>query len=144
MSELTRDWQPSKLGTGVSVKVLRRDAETGGLTVLLRFEPGATFPAHRHPAGEEVFVVEGQVRIGRDRLSRGDYLYTEPQGVHAVSSESGGIILVMLPKPVEIMKDSATTERAGTSGSDAAVAADSMHVPSPLTTPPQRHTLPAH
>jgi len=50
----------------------------------------------------------------------------------------------MLPKPVEIMKDSATTERAGTSGSDAAVAADSMHVPSPLTTPPQRHTLPAH
>ena len=109
MSELIRDWQPSKLGTGVAVKMLRRDEETGALTVLLRFEPGGTFPAHRHPAGEEVFVVEGQVRIGKDRLSRGDYLYTEPQGIHAVSSESGGTILVMLPKPVEIMKDTATT-----------------------------------
>ncbi|MGH7393848.1 MAG: cupin domain-containing protein [Candidatus Rokuibacteriota bacterium] len=103
MSAPIRDWQPSRLGTGISVKILRRDEQTGGLTVLLRIDPGGSFPAHRHPAGEEVFVVEGQVRIGTDRLGQGDYLYTEPQGVHAVWSESGGTILVMLPKPVEIL-----------------------------------------
>jgi quercetin dioxygenase-like cupin family protein len=89
--------------------MLRRDVQTGGLTVLLRFEPGGTFPAHRHPAGEEVFVVEGQVRIGKDRLGQGEYLYTEPQGVHAVSSESGATILVMLPKPVEIIEKGAAS-----------------------------------
>lgn len=104
-----QDWQPSKLGTGVSVKVLHRDEATEAVTVFVRFEPGGTFPAHRHPAGEEVFVVEGQVRIGKDRLTQGDYLYTEPDGVHAVSSESGGTILVVLPKPVEILEKSAAT-----------------------------------
>jgi quercetin dioxygenase-like cupin family protein len=105
MSEPVRDWQPSKLGTGVFVKVLRRDEQTGALTVLLRFDPGGSFPAHRHPAGEEVFVVDGQMRIGKKLLNQGEYLYTEPRGVHAVSSESGGTILVMLPKPVEILAD---------------------------------------
>jgi quercetin dioxygenase-like cupin family protein len=109
MADAVRDWQPSKLGTGVSVKLLRRDEQTGGVTVLVRLDPGGTFPAHRHPAGEEVFVVEGQVRIGNLRLGQGDYLYTEPQGVHALWSETGGTILVMLPKPVEIIKDTATT-----------------------------------
>ena len=112
MGDAIPDWQPSKLGTGVSVKILRRDAQTGGLTVLLRFDPGGTFPAHRHPAGEEVFVVEGQVRIGKDRLNQGDYLYTEPQGVHAVSTESGGTILVVLPKPVEIIDMGKTSQGA--------------------------------
>ena len=97
------EWHASKLGKGVSFKTLRRDEASGAVTVLLRFEPGATFPAHRHPGGEEVFVVDGEVRIGGQRFSRGEYVYTEPDGVHAVSSEPGGTILVMLPKPVEIL-----------------------------------------
>jgi quercetin dioxygenase-like cupin family protein len=109
MAGARQDWQSSRLGTGVSVKVLRRDEQTGALTVLVRLEPGGTFPAHRHPAGEEVFVVEGQVRIGKDRLSQGDYLYAEPQSVHALSSEPGGTILVMLPKPAEIIEKAAAT-----------------------------------
>lgn len=104
MVDAAAEWRSSKLGTGVAVKVLRRDDQSGAITVLLRFDPGGSFPAHRHPAGEEVFVVDGEVRIGKQRLSRGDYLYTEPQGIHAVSSEAGGTILVMLPKPVEILE----------------------------------------
>jgi quercetin dioxygenase-like cupin family protein len=52
----------------------------------LKFEPGATYPAHNHPGGEEVFVIEGDVKLGKDRLSAGDYLYTPPQGKHAVRS----------------------------------------------------------
>ena len=103
MSIQNPEWRPARGGTAVSVKLLRRDAETGAATVLLRFDPGGRFPAHRHPAGEEVFVVDGEVRIGKDRLKQGDYLYAEPDSVHAVSSESGGTILVMLPKPVEIV-----------------------------------------
>ena len=36
--------------TGVSVKVLKFDKETGRApTILLKFEPGATYPAHNHP-----------------------------------------------------------------------------------------------
>jgi len=88
---------------GASVKVLRADTGTGASTSLVRFEAGPRFPAHDHPAGEEVFVLEGDLQIGRDRLEAGDYLYTPPCGTHAASSEGGGVFLVILPTPVEIL-----------------------------------------
>ena len=97
------EWKPGSVA-GVSVKVLRRDKDTGEATSLVRFAPGTRFPAHNHPAGEEVFVLEGEVLIGRDRLKAGDYLYTPPNSTHAASSEHGCVFLVMLPQPVEILE----------------------------------------
>jgi hypothetical protein len=45
--------------TGISVKVLRfEEAMQRQPTFLLKFEAGASYPNHRHPAGEEVFVPE--------------------------------------------------------------------------------------
>jgi quercetin dioxygenase-like cupin family protein len=90
---------------GASVKVLRADKDTGESTSLVRFAAGTRFPAHNHPGGEEVFVLEGDLQIGRDRLKAGDYLYTPPNGVHAASSKHGCVFLVTLPKPVEILTD---------------------------------------
>jgi hypothetical protein len=52
-----------------------------------------------------VFVVEGRVKIGNRHLGARDYLYTPPQGVHAVWSESGCEMLVALPKPIEILTE---------------------------------------
>jgi quercetin dioxygenase-like cupin family protein len=97
-------WRELKI-PGVSVKALRRDPETGGSTALVKLAPGAKFPAHNHPAGEEVFVLEGDVLIGPDRLRAGDYLYTPPDGKHAASSQGGCVFLVTLPRPVEILAD---------------------------------------
>jgi quercetin dioxygenase-like cupin family protein len=90
---------------GVSVRILRSDKATGESTALVRLEPGSRFPAHDHPAGEEVYVVEGEVTIGGERLNAGDYLYTPPSGKHAASTEGGCVFLVTLPKPVVILKD---------------------------------------
>lgn len=95
-------WRALKV-PGVSVKVLRRDAETGASTALVRLQAGAAFPAHSHPAGEEVLVLEGDVLIGPHRLRAGDYLYTPPDGKHAASSQGGCVFLVTLPRPVEIL-----------------------------------------
>ena len=89
---------------GASIKVLRHDQETGGSTALVRFEAGTRFPAHNHPAGEEIFVVEGDLLVGGERLKAGDYLYTPPDGKHAASSEGGCVFLVTLPKPVEFLE----------------------------------------
>jgi quercetin dioxygenase-like cupin family protein len=100
----TAAWKPSAV-PGVSVKVLRRDPVSGESTSLVRFEPGTRFPAHNHPAGEEVFVVEGDFQVGRHRLTAGDYLYTPPDEKHAASTEGGCVIIVTLPKPVELLKD---------------------------------------
>jgi quercetin dioxygenase-like cupin family protein len=99
---LDTDWTPLRV-PGVSVKVLRRDAATGASAALVRFEAGARFPAHNHPAGEEVFVLEGDFEVGPHRLVGGDYLYTPPGGRHAAASERGCVVLVTLPKPVEFL-----------------------------------------
>jgi quercetin dioxygenase-like cupin family protein len=91
--------------SGVFVKVLRFDRETRRApTILLKFAAGATYPAHNHPGGEEIFVLEGDLKLGKDHLYAGDYLYTSPHGKHAVRSEKGCIVLVSVPEEVEILK----------------------------------------
>ena len=100
----TAEWTPSRT-PGISVKLLRRDTDTGASSSLVRFAPGARFPAHDHPAGEEVFVLEGEVRIGAHLMKAGDYLYAPPGCVHAASSETGCVFMVTLPKPVVLVKE---------------------------------------
>ena len=104
VSSSQAEWKASKT-PGVWIKMLRRDADTEASTFLVRLEPGAKIPAHDHPAGEEIFVTEGDVRIGGERLHAGDYLYTPPSVKHAAASEHGCVFLVTLPKPVVILKD---------------------------------------
>ena len=100
VSSHATEWRSTRI-TGVSVKVLRADPATGGSSALVRFDPGVTFPAHDHPGGEEVFMVEGEVTIGAHHLKPGDYLYTPPNGKHgAVAGPAGCVFLVTLPKPV--------------------------------------------
>jgi quercetin dioxygenase-like cupin family protein len=81
-SAAATEWQPSRF-PGVSRKVLRNDTESGESAALVRLEPGASVPAHDHPAGEEVFVLEGDV----------------------AASDRGCVFLVTLPKPVVMLKD---------------------------------------
>ncbi|MEW6733205.1 MAG: cupin domain-containing protein [Acidobacteriota bacterium] len=90
---------------GVSVKVLHLEKETQAVSFLLKLEAGARFPAHNHPAGEEVFVIEGDLKLGGHHLRTGDYLYTPPDGKHAAWSQNGCLVFVNLPKPIEILKD---------------------------------------
>lgn len=90
---------------GIYVKVLRFDESTQRApTILLKFEPGAVYPYHNHPGGEEVFILEGAVRFGKKDLVAGDYLYTPPNSRHAVYSETGCIALLSIPEEVEIIK----------------------------------------
>jgi len=101
------DWQPlNEPGvSGIQIKKLLLDPATGHApTILLKFEPGATYPAHNHPAGEEIYVLAGDLKLGKDHLFAGDYLYTAPTGKHAVWSQTGCVALLKVPQPVEILK----------------------------------------
>jgi quercetin dioxygenase-like cupin family protein len=101
------DWKPlNEPGvTGVFVKVLRFDEATHRApTILLKFAPGASYPGHVHPGGEEIFVLEGDIRLGKDHLRAGDYLYTAPGNVHAVHSEGGCVVFVSVPEEVEVLR----------------------------------------
>lgn len=105
----TIDWTPlmeEGVNTkGLYVKVLRFDSiAKRPPTFLLKFDPGASYPNHRHPGGEEVFVLEGEVRFGPHQLVKGDYLYTAPRDTHSVFSKSGCTMLFVVPEEVEILK----------------------------------------
>jgi anti-sigma factor ChrR (cupin superfamily) len=106
-------WQPlNEPGvSGVAVKVLRFDeASKRAPTILLKFEPGASYPGHIHPGGEEIFVLEGDLRLGKDHLYAGDYLYTAPYNIHAVYSAGGCVVLVNVPQAVEILRHAQAPE----------------------------------
>ncbi|MFI5237634.1 MAG: cupin domain-containing protein [Ignavibacteriales bacterium] len=90
---------------GIFVKILRYDEKSKrSPTILLKFEPGASYPAHNHPGGEEAFVLEGEVKFGNHNLSAGDYLFTPPGGKHAVFSKKGCTMILNIPEEVEILK----------------------------------------
>lgn len=90
---------------GVYIKSLMFDDETQrSPTILLKFDAGAAYPLHTHPAGEEVFVLEGDIRLGKDHLYAGDYLYTAPDNLHAVRSDKGCIVLLKSPEATEFVK----------------------------------------
>jgi len=96
------DWRETRT-PGVAVKVLRSDKTSGASSFLLKLDAGARVQAHDHPGGEELYVLQGDFQVGRDKLHAGDYLYTPPNGVHAASSVEGCLVLVTLPKPVRIL-----------------------------------------
>jgi anti-sigma factor ChrR (cupin superfamily) len=99
----TVSWREFPEATGVEYKVLRRHPEHGGSTLLLRFAPGADYPAHRHPAGEEYFVLEGTLADQGGTYRAGDYLYYPPGSIHRPTSPDGCTVLVLLPARVEMM-----------------------------------------
>jgi quercetin dioxygenase-like cupin family protein len=54
------DWKPTRFEK-VSIKVLYEDPGRGEMTCLLKLEPGAYIPFHRHPEVEQTLVLEGSV-----------------------------------------------------------------------------------
>jgi anti-sigma factor ChrR (cupin superfamily) len=101
------EWEPlaEKDISGVYVKSLLFDDEQNrATTILLKFEAGARYPLHNHPAGEEIFVLEGDIHLGKDHLFAGDYLFTAPNNLHAVRTDNGCIILLKAEQEVEIIE----------------------------------------
>jgi len=101
------EWKPlTEEGvSGVYVKSLLFDDETQrSPTILLKFDAGATYPLHNHPSGEEIFVLEGDIKLGKDELKAGDYLFTAVGNKHRVSTKNGCVVFLKAPQEVEILK----------------------------------------
>lgn len=86
------EWQPFL--EGVRIKVVRE--REGVLSYLLRLEPGASLPAHRHPLDEECVVLEGRLRVGsRHVIGPGGYHLAHAGALHAtVSTDTGATIFL--------------------------------------------------
>ena len=70
-------WQPSQFEK-IQMKVLYRNEAAGEMTVLLKWEPGATLPFHRHPEIEQSWVLEGSF-YDHDGICRaGQFVWRTP------------------------------------------------------------------
>ncbi len=93
----TMDWTPSP-GGHVLRKRLHRvgQSESGQVTSLVRYEPGATFPAHDHPQGEEILVLEGVFSDEHGDWPAGSYLLNPEGFQHSPFSREGCLLFVKL------------------------------------------------
>lgn len=97
-----REWREFSDAPGVSYKTLRKH-ENGGLTLLLNFAPGAMYHPHRHPGGEEYYVIEGALNDLGKEWPVGSYIWHPPGSVHRPFSDKGCVVLVFLPQAVEVI-----------------------------------------
>jgi anti-sigma factor ChrR (cupin superfamily) len=88
----------SSPGAGVMRKRLHRvgPAEAGQVTSLVRYAPGARFPAHDHPEGEEILVLEGALEDEHGDWPAGTYLVNPEDFRHAPFSREGCLLFVKL------------------------------------------------
>jgi hypothetical protein len=96
-------WEPIILNgvaiEGIYAKHLRYSQDKKRpIRLLLKIDPGASYPPHNFPGGDEVFVLEGEVHYGKFTLKKDDYLLTPPDPHLVVSSTTGCILLYMLSK----------------------------------------------
>ena len=92
------EWRPSQF-EGIQIKVLYEDKDKGEMTCLLKWEPGATLPMHKHPEIEPSFVLEGSF-YDHDGICRaGEYVWRKAGSTHETYSEEGCVILAVYRKP---------------------------------------------
>jgi anti-sigma factor ChrR (cupin superfamily) len=89
-------WQDSP-AAGVQRRLLEREGgEDARATSIVRYIPGATFPLHTHPQGEEIVVLEGDLSDEHGHYPCGTYIKNPPGSSHSASSSTGCTLLVKL------------------------------------------------
>jgi anti-sigma factor ChrR (cupin superfamily) len=91
------EWAPSPSGSVWRKRVhLVGPPESGQVTSVVRYEPHSRFPAHDHPAGEEILVLEGVFSDEHGHWPAGTFLLN-PEGFrHSPFSDDGCILFVKL------------------------------------------------
>jgi quercetin dioxygenase-like cupin family protein len=81
---------------GVSLKPLYLDQASGLMTMLVRMQPGAIYPAHTHSRTEQCLVLEGDLRHGDHVYGPGDFTWAEAGSVDpALHTVQGNLLLII-------------------------------------------------
>lgn len=94
-----------EVATGMSVKQLFFDRETGMVTTLLKMEPGTRIPLHRHRGIEQCYVIEGDFHADNQSLGAGDFHCAQAGSIHQpVYTVGGALVLIVAPKDYEVLE----------------------------------------
>jgi len=66
--------------------------------VLIKLEPGATLPYHKHPELEQAYVLEGSMYDHDGTCIAGEYVWREAGSLHENHSDTGAVLLAVYRK----------------------------------------------
>jgi len=91
-------WKPTPCA-GIDMKILLEDPESGLLTALFRWQPGAELALHEHVEIEQTFVLEGSLIDDEGEVRAGNYVWRPKGNRHIARSPKGALVLSMFLKP---------------------------------------------
>lgn len=91
-------WKPTPCA-GIQMKVLMEDEETGMMTALFKWEPGAKLTYHEHVALEQTFVLEGSLTDDEGTVTQGNYVWRPAGSRHTAWASDGALMLSMFLRP---------------------------------------------
>ncbi len=81
---------------GVRMKMLAIDRVRDRVTMLVRAEPGARYPAHHHSGPEECYVIHGSLHVEGKLLRAGDFHHAEEESDHAEHWTEEGVEVLLV------------------------------------------------
>ena len=93
------EWQKTRF-PGCEAKSLLFDRDTGLVTALMRFAPGAVLPDHEHVRIEQTYVLEGKL-VDREgpaaglEVGQGEFVWREAGSRHVAWCPEGGLMLAI-------------------------------------------------
>ena len=92
-------WENTRF-EGVQMKTLLIDKDSGVVTALMKFAPGASLPDHEHMKIEQTYVLDGSLVCGEGECTAGNYVWRPPHSRHkAWAGKQGGLMLAMFQVP---------------------------------------------
>jgi anti-sigma factor ChrR (cupin superfamily) len=112
------EWKKTRF-PGCEVKGLLIDKESGLVTALMRFAPGAVLPDHEHVKIEQTYVLEGQL-VDKEgpaaglSVGPGEFVWREAGSRHSAWTLEGGLTLAMFQVPNKFFEqDGRVTDMSG-------------------------------
>lgn len=90
------DWVASPSAGVFRKRLARSDEDAGHVTSIVKYEKGASFTPHKHPMGEEIWVLEGVFSDETGDYGAGTYIRNPPGSQHTPFSKEGCTIFVKL------------------------------------------------
>jgi len=92
-------WESTRFA-GVQQKILVVDPDSGVVTALMKFAPGAKLPDHEHVLIEQTYVLEGSLVCGEGECKAGEFVWRPAGSRHeAWAGPKGGLMLAIFQIP---------------------------------------------
>ena len=102
-------WKPTQID-GVKMKILIEEPESGLMTALVEFAPGAKLPPHEHVGIEQSYVIEGSLEDPEGLTTAGNFVWRPAGSRHVAWSPNGALVLAIYQRPNVFLEEHAGEE----------------------------------